>query len=207
MHQNNIKSEILKQNWQTVQPIYLNLLSVKEKTNNEQIRLNSTSKAIAKEWNNIYPQFVLKPYEESVNKLFLTLQTNGYEKEKDIKSKISVFDVYYYTAQYFYLFVLPNECEELHNEFPRFEIKTNDENLMLYNIFREIWFELYPNFDENEYYNLVRRNLQEYEMLYDFLSRCWLNSQKLTKSNVIATLSEATGCGSTVYLDGSNRLY
>jgi len=91
--------------------------------------------------------------------------------------------------------------------FQDFEVKTKDENLILYNIFRELWFELFPNFDENNYYNLVRRNLKEYDMLYSFLSKCWLNSKRHTNSNVIATLSEATGCDNTLYLDGSKKLY
>jgi len=120
MKSNNIKSEILKQYWQIAQPVYLHLVNEIGKQNNEQLIHDSASKIIIDEWNRIYTKFVLKPYEESINKLFLRIQTNGYEKEKDIKMPIEVFDVYYYTAQYFYIFILPNDCEEQHDEFPRF---------------------------------------------------------------------------------------
>lgn len=205
MEAKNIQSKLLKEYWLSISNTYGKLLKAYQFSKKDEANIHSISNLLINEWKAVYPKFVLNPIEEQVLKLFHKIQTQGFEKEKDITSKIKIFEVYYYTAQYFDIFILPHDVNQSYNEFPRFEIKTNDENLILHRIFKDVWYEFLPDFDEKLYYELIGNNLNEYTMLYEFLSNCWLKTKKVTKSNVQALLTESTGQGITVYLDGTMK--
>lgn len=207
MDKKDIKSEFLKTHWEMIESTYNKLKLESEKEDQKESNYFSICQVMIEEWNSIYPTYVLEPIEKDVLSLFQRIQTGEFEKEKSISTKVEVFGVFYYTAQYFYIFVEPFDLNEAYDFTPRFEIKTNDPNRILHHIFGELWNELYPNFDAKEYYHLVGSNLKEYEMLYKFLSKCWLESLDITESTVKAVLSESTGCDNTVYLDGSMTLY
>ena len=118
-----------------------------------------------------------------------------------------MFEVFYYTSQYFYVFILPVGVDQEFDDFPRFEINMNEESLTLRSLFKEMIFELNFNVSDELLWEIILKDLKEYELLYDFFSYCWLTMKSKTKTNVIAILSEATGFGTTVFLDGSKKSF
>lgn len=212
----NIKSEILKDNWNLIGEIYI---TAKEKYKDCYAEYNSNKKSwkyetlfefLTKEWENIYPKFILLPIENQVFDLFHTIQTKGFEKEKNISEEIDKFSVYFCLFQYFYIFVNPSlEENYTYEEFPRFEIKPNHQNRFLYILFEEIWSELKEDNDD-EFGDFIEFDLSnfydiEFRLLCEFLSKCWNETKSKTGSKAIATLSEATGSGENYFLD-ENRI-
>ena len=212
----NIQSEILKNHWNLIGETYV---IAKEKYK-ECYSENNTDENIWKyqkvfsflteKWKSIYPEFVLLPIENQVFELFYKIQTKGFEKEKYISEAIEKFNVYYYLSQYFYLFVIPSLRDNYkYEDYPRFEIKTDDQNLLLYEIFGELWNELNEDADDEfgdfDELDLEEFNDIEFRSLGLFLSECWNKTKLKTGSKVIATLSEATSVGENYYLD-ENRI-
>ncbi len=209
----NIKSELLKNHWDLIGETYA---IAKEKYKNcysennldEDVwKYKKVLDSLTKEWKSIYPKFVLQPIENKVFDLFYTIQTKGFEKEKNIAEEIKTFSVYYYLSQYFYIFVVPSlRNNYIYEDYPRFEIKTEDPNLLLYEIFGELWNELNENdddefgeFDLEEFYDI------EFRSLSLFLSKCWNETKAKTGSKTIATLSDSTGAGENYFLN-ENRV-
>ena len=212
----NIQSEILKNHWDIIGDTY-----VKAKEKYEECFLENNDdedywkygkvfELLIEEWKIIYPKFVLFPLENKILDLFYTIQTKGFENEKNIKEEINKFTVFYYLTQYLYIFVIPSNRNNFsYEEQPRFEIKTDDPNLLLREIFEEIWDEInlkddeeFGTFDEldlGEFYNI------EFNSLNVFLSKCWNNTKAKTNTKVIAILSESTGAGESYFLD-ENRI-
>ncbi|MBS9767424.1 MAG: hypothetical protein KGV44_07780 [Flavobacteriaceae bacterium] len=208
----NIESELLKEHWDLIGASYTKALKKYEKCNeneetDEEVKYEELIDFLTEEWKRIYPEFVLKPYENKILDLFYSIQTNKFEKEKNIPSKITKFNVFYYLCQYFYIFVLPNLKDDLkYEDYPRFEIETNDENIFLRKLFDEIWFELNKDNEDSEIeelgdFGLFEFNEIEFNLLSSFLSKCWSETKIKTGSNVIATLSESTGVGKNYFLD------
>lgn len=210
----NIQSELLKNHWGLIGETYV---IAKEKYK-ECYSENNTDENIWKyqkffnflteKWKSIYPEFVLLPIENQVFELFYKIQTKGFENEKNISEEIGKFSVYYYLCQYFYLFVIPSlRYNYTYEDYPRFEIKTDNQNILLYEIFGELWNELneddeFGDFDELD---LEEFNDIEFRLLSSFLTKCWNDTKAKTGTKVIATLSEATSVGENYFLD-ENRI-
>lgn len=212
----NIKSELLKQHWELISDTFKKAQEkynecAKKNENDYEIRFKELIDYLTQEWEIIYPKFVLLPYKKEILNLFYKTQTNQFEKEKNIAEKISKFNVFYYLCQYCYIFIIPNtESDFKYEDYPRFEISTDDPNLLLYEIFNELWSELNKEnldseFEELEYSELGKFYKIEFNLLCSFLSKCWNETKIQTGSNVIATLSESTGVGEHYFLD-QNRV-
>ncbi len=208
----NIESEILKNEWHLIGNIFekaqekYNCCSEKNATD-EFEKYEEVIEFLIQEYEKIYPKFVLEPYKENVINLFNSIQTKEFEKQKNISNEITKFQVFYYLCQYFYIFVLPILEENIeYEDQPRFEINTKDENIKLFKIFNEIWWELNKENESSEFELLEDFELLEFyeiqvKLLTEFLSECWLKTKEETNSNVIAIMSESTGVGKNYLLD------
>jgi len=207
MENNEVNSDLLKSNWHLIKSTYNKLKKESEREDQEASNYYSISQLMVDEWKDQYSSFVLNPIEKEVLSLFQKVQTKEFEKIKSISTDVELFGVYYYTIQYFYIFIEPFDLDEPYEDQPRFEIKTENQNIKLRQLFREMWFEIYPKFDSNEYYDIIDSNLKEYDSLYRFLSECWLKMKNRTNSKVRALMTEATGVDNPVYLDGLMSAY
>ena len=211
-----IQSELLKKHWDLIGETYI---VAKEKykecfsDNNIEDNIRKYQKVfdfLVEKWKSIYPEFVLIPIENQVFEMFYKIQTKGFEKEKNISEEIDKFSVYYYLCQYFYIFVIPILRENYtYEDYPRFEIKTDNQNLLLREIFSDLWYELTGDdkeFEEFEVLDLDEFNDIEFLLLSSFLAKCWNETKAKTETKVIATLSEATSVGENYFLDESRIL-
>ncbi|MGG5507671.1 MULTISPECIES: hypothetical protein [unclassified Myroides] len=210
----NIQSELLKKHWDLIGETYV---VAKEKykvcfsnnTDEMNWKYQKIFDFLVEKWKDIYPKFVLIPIENQVFEMFYKIQTKGFEKEKNISEEIDKFSVYYYLCQYFYLFVIPSLRDNYtYEDYPRFEIKTDNQNLLLREIFSELWYELTGNdeeFEEFDDLDLEEFNDIEFFLLSSFLTKCWNETKTKTGTKVIAILSEATNVGENYFLD-ENRV-
>ena len=142
--------------------------------------------------------------------MFFKVQTKEFEKEKHISSVIDIFCVWYFTFQYFNIFIEPFNLSEEYEEKPRFGINTRDENLLLWRIFGEIWDEIssiedpvldkFWQLDVPEFYDA------ELNLLHFFVSKCWNDVKAITKTKVKAIMNESTGADEIYYLDENRYL-
>ena len=208
---NNIKSELIREYLDSIHSTYdkicIEFDKISNSCKNPTEILHELKPTIIQEWQKMYKSFVLKPIEDDVMSLFNKIQTDEFEKSKSIIKKVQIFEVYYYTAQYFYIFVLPVGADQEFDDFPRFEIKMNENNLTLKSLFSEMMLELDIMVSYELWWEIILKDLREYDLLYDFLSYCWLTMKSKTETNITAILSEATGFGTTVFLDGSKKKY
>ena len=98
-----------------------------------------------------------------------------------------------------------------YDSFPDLGLKTANSgnlNLLLYNLFDELWSELKIDSliddelfdDRSEFYDV------EVRLLSDFLSKCWIDAKSFTKINAIGILVESTSVGETYSLDENKVL-
>lgn len=215
MEPHNIKSELIRDNWELIKEIFkeakVKYQECYKKTTYDDWKYEELFSFLALKWKEIYPKFVLLPYENNILDLFYSIQNKCFEKEKNIKQEITKFNVFYYLSQYFYIFVIPNiQNDYEYEDYPRFEIKTNDENILLYEIFESLWYELDEGNEDSEFDEYDDLPLEEfyrieYNLLSFFLSKKWNETKIKTGSNVIATLSESTEVGKHYSLD-ENRI-
>jgi hypothetical protein len=136
---NNIKSELIREYLDSIHSTYdkicIEFDKISNSCKNPTEILHELKPTIIQEWQKMYKSFVLKPIEDDVMSLFNKIQTDKFEKSKSIIKKVQIFEVYYYTAQYFYIFVLPVGVDQEFDDFPRFEIKMNENNLTLKSLF------------------------------------------------------------------------
>jgi hypothetical protein len=211
------KSQLLNEYWDLIAQTYI---SAKEKykvcysqnnLNEDEWKYQNLFDFLTEEWKRIYPNFVLVPIEKRVLDLFYAIQTKEFEKQKNISQEINKYTVYYYLSQYFYLFVTPTLRDQYNFEDqPRFEIKTDDENILLLEIFEEIWNELNDK-DDDEFGDFDELDLEgfyefEFNALGAFLSKCWNKTKEETNTKVIATLVESTGAGENYFLDENRNI-
>ena len=220
MEKINIQSEILKDNWKLIEETFKQSKIIydkcyKKNASDNDWKYEKLFEFLSHKWKELYSEFVLLPYENEILSLFYKIQTKSFEKEKNIKGEVTKFNVFYYLSQYFYIFVLPNlNGNYEYEDYPRFEIKTNDQNRELYGIFEELWYELNESnggykdseFDEYDDLPLDVFNEIEFNLFSSFLSEKWNETKAKTNSNVIATLSESTGIGENYHLDENRKL-
>ncbi|WP_298424226.1 hypothetical protein [uncultured Kordia sp.] len=213
----DVKSELLQKHWELINVAYGSLVKkLKENENDTEDEFgfgitlfDQCYDIIFSQWREIYPKFVLHPIRDEVLALFLEAQTTDLKLKKPSKNTTKVYSVYYYVLQYFAIGIQPYHD---YDEFPDLSLdrsdKSDDLNLLLYNIFETIWYELKLDDkteedifdDKSEFYDL------EVDFLSDFLSKCWNETKAKTNTNVIGILDEATACGITYSLDENKPL-
>lgn len=202
----NIQSEDLKTNWDFIGPTFLKAkeLNVDDGSN------NNVYNFLFEEWKRLYPSFVLHPVKNAVMKGFHFAQTQGFERERNIKETATAFRVYYYLAQYFSLKIEPNVIKKhpkgLDTEY---DIHFGDANRDLFMLLSEVWEELdNGNTSDADCFEDVDGYYYETELeyLHLFLSDCWNEAKQKTGSTAIAILSEATACDYDYLLDEKRQL-
>ncbi|WGH76705.1 hypothetical protein P8625_05995 [Tenacibaculum tangerinum] len=215
MNKDDIKSKLIKENWDLISSTFDKALKEFKKCKQKggvdnEWKYNTVIDVLLEEWNRIYPNYVLLPIQEELRKLFFKVQSKEFETEKNISSVIDVFCVWYYNCQYFYIFIEPFNLSEQHEENPRFEINTNNENLLLLEIFASIWDEISSIEDpeSGEFWELDLPEFYDTELnlLHFFVSKCWNDVKTITKTTVKAIMNESTGAGEIYYLDENRYL-
>jgi hypothetical protein len=209
----DIKSELIKENLELIELTYRKAL--KEHNTNKSKTIEPSEwknknvfNILIEEFKRLYPIFVLEPIKNEVLNLFNQVLDRHYEKEKSITKMLNVFHVSYYTVQYFRILIQPlqNRLIEEYQQFPKLDIETNDENILLNDIFEEVWEEIID--DNNQPWTDIVDDLFydiEVNLLSEFLSKCWNETKAKTNSNAKAILSEMSGVGETYLLD-ENRV-
>ncbi|MCF2875925.1 MULTISPECIES: hypothetical protein [unclassified Tenacibaculum] len=212
----NIKSELLNDNLETIYPVYLNFkelvtdYNLNLDTDDEfdiQILFESLYLNALYYWEEIYPKFVLDPIKKEITEAFIEAQKTNFKLKEHSKFEEKIYLIHYYILQYFSIGIKPYHE---HESFPNLGLKTANSgnlNLLLYNLFTELWHELkidslidYELFDErSEFYNI------EVKLLSDFLSKCWNEAKLKTNVKSIGILVESTAVGQTYSLD-ENRV-
>lgn len=213
----SIKSELINNNLETIYPAYLDF---KKLVNDYNLKLD-TDEEIDSEtffyslynvslnhWKKIYQNFVLNPIKDEITEVFVKAQKTEFKLKESSKYKEKIYLIHYYVLQYFSIGIMPYHE---HESFPDLGLKTADSgnlNLLLYNLFDELWYELkidslidYELFDDRtEFYDL------EVKFLSEFLSRCWIQAKSITNINAIGILVESTAVGVTYSLDENKVL-
>ncbi|MEK9612804.1 MAG: hypothetical protein VW080_02625 [Flavobacteriaceae bacterium] len=215
MEKIKIKSKLIREHWELISSTFHKVLKEFQKCKQKEVfddewKYDTVFDVLLEEWNRIYPSYVLLPIQEELRKLFFKVQSKEFEKEKYISSEIDIFCVWYYTCQYFYIFIEPFNLSEQYEKNPRFDINTNDKNLLLLRIFGAIWDEIssvedpesgeFGEFDLEEFYDA------ELNLLHFFVSKCWNDVKAITKTKVKAIMNESTGAGEIYYLDENRYL-
>ena len=212
----NIESELLHEHWETINIAYGSIVKIvkEEEANEEELDFevnlfNRLYDIIFSQFREIYPTFVLDPIKDEVLTLFEKAQTTDLNLKNPSKSTTKVYCVYYYVLQYFTIGIQPYYEYE---KFPDLSLnrpdRSTDLNLLLYELFEEIWEELALEDstgeeifdDKTEFYDL------EVAYLSEFLSNCWNETKAKTNTKVVGILDEATACGDTFSLDENRTL-
>ena len=202
-----IKSNLLREKWDSINTIYYSLKEELSK-NKSGIEFDQLYDFLLEEWRNIYPSFVLHPIKEKILNLFFQAQTTDFKLKTPTRDKTKVYSVHYYLLQYFSIGIIPHHDYE---SFPDIRLKSSesgDPNLILYEIFEEICSELGLDsiteddlfYDSSEFYQI------EVELLSDFLSKCWNETKSKTKLNVKGILFESTGADTDYNLDKNKKI-
>ncbi|MDT0557226.1 hypothetical protein RM697_01115 [Ichthyenterobacterium sp. W332] len=211
------KSELLNNNFDVIYPTYLSYkglitdYNLKLETEDEidsRTFFYSLYDVTLKHWNNVYPKFVLTPIKDDIIEAFVKALKTDFKLKKPSKFNEKIYFVYYYILQYFSIGIKPYHEYE---SFPNLGLKTADSgdlNLLLYDLFEELWDELDIESliddelfdDRTEFYN------SEVQFLSEFLSRCWNEAKTLTTIKAIGILGEATAVGETYSLDDNKVL-
>lgn len=212
----NIESELLQEHWETINIAYGSIVKIvkEEEANEDELDFeenlfNRLYDIIFSQFREIYPAFVLDPIKDEVLTLFEKAQTTDLNLKNPSKSTTKVYSVYYYVLQYFTIGIQPYYDYE---KFPDLSLDRPDNsadlNLLLYELFEEIWEELALEDitgeeifdDKTEFYDL------EVAYLSEFLSNCWNEIKAKTNAKVVGILDEATACGETFSLDENRTL-
>tara|TARA_R110002111_G_scaffold158539_1_gene225363 strand:- start:16990 stop:17679 length:690 start_codon:yes stop_codon:yes gene_type:complete len=213
----NIKSELLIENFETIYPTYLDFKELvadfnsKLDTDNEidsETFFYSLYDVALKQWKHIYPKFVLYPIKNEITETFIKAQKADFKLINPSKFKEKIYCVHYYILQYFSIGIMPYHE---YDSFPDLGLKTANSgnlNLLLYNLFDELWSELKIDSliddelfdDRSEFYDV------EVRLLSDFISKCWIDAKSFTKINAIGILVESTSVGETYSLDENKVL-
>lgn len=207
MKNHELKSELLKEHWDSIATVY-HSLKKELASNSFEIDFDELYDFLLEEWERIYTSFVLSPFRKEIISLFSKAQTTDFKLKTPSKNKTKVYAVHYYVLQYFSIGIAPYHSYE---DFPDLCLNSsasNDPNLVLYDIFEEICSELDLDsvtedelfYDRSEFYQI------EITLLRNFLSECWNEAKAITKSDVRGILFEATGADIDYNLDDNTRL-
>jgi hypothetical protein len=213
----NFESELLNEHLEIIYPVYLNFKALADDYNlnvdtDNEFDLETLSEPLYLNalyyWEKIYPQFVLNPIKEKITEVFIEAQKTNFELKSPSQFEEKIYLIHYYILQYFSIGIKPYHE---HESFPNLGLKTADSgnlNLLLYNLFEELWYELKIDiltdeelFDDcSEFYDL------EVKLLSDFLSKCWNDAKLKTKVKSVGILVESTAVGPTYSLDENKVL-
>ncbi|WP_289043517.1 hypothetical protein [uncultured Olleya sp.] len=213
----NFESKLLNDNLEIIYPAYLSLkelitdYNLKLDTDDEidsQTFFYSLYDVTLKHWNNIYPKFVLNPIKDEITQAFIKALKTDFKLKNPSKFKEKIYFVHYYILQYFSIGIMPYHE---HDSFPDLGLKTADSgdlNLLLYDLFNELWDELKIDSliddelfdDRTEFYD------SEVNYLSEFLSSCWIEAKSNTNIKAIGILGESTAVGETYSLDDNRVL-
>ena len=211
----DIESELLHEYWELINEVYgLAAERLKKEEENvedfsfESTLFNDLYELFLHHWKKIYPAFVLYPKKEEILSMFLRAQNSDLYLKSPSKSKTKIYSVHYYIAQYFSITVEPYHEYDV-SKFPNIQSKDSEDlNMLLYEIFEEIFEELELEEetgegifdDKTEFYDA------EVEFLTKFLAQCWNETKSKTKTNAVAVRTESTAIGDTVLLDDDKKL-
>ncbi|MUU79883.1 hypothetical protein [Winogradskyella endarachnes] len=209
-----IESEILKENWNSISKSYVRINKEAElyrnniKSPNELygsfFKFLDAADVLMEEWENLYPVFVLEPIKKEVLDFFKKIHLREFDKLNSIEEKIKLYSIAYYIyGTEFYMFVEPDA-----NIYPnlkyditgRIEISPKSNGLKLEEIFEKIWEHVgLTDFDGTLLYSEGEKN--DNQFFQEFLSECWLEAKKITGSNALGFLEEATSACDSYLLD------
>ncbi|WP_179006563.1 hypothetical protein [Winogradskyella forsetii] len=213
INNSDIQSQLIKNNWQLINSTYEKAYQINSEMKSRTTEIgrwkNETLyKFLEEEYKRHYPVFVLEPIKNDISNLFKKVHNQEFESQMSITDKISLFSVYYYISQYFRILIEPNQNlrSERYSDFPEMEIETDDENIKLKDIFKELWEEIINDNNESwidvgseEFYQI------EVKMLSGFLSNQWNKAKAENNSNLKAILFEMSDVGERYLLD-ENRI-